>query len=745
MVAHSFKILQAQGGGAEFSEGRLALSLFKSLKNVSTASLDANRILANKIAQQIARKVALRQHAGSDSIEYAHWLGVLKEHLKDSDLLEPALRGKMLEPLDAKLKKKGLSFRYNKKHTLDTDQWLRLFDDYQKRYEFSGQIDRNSLLAAVLCGGTEAFLNSLIEAHVNLARAGQNGALDIAKALLIELVFLKRYGVSLLTDGSAVLNNEIGLALSRLGLATQSGASWKNSFFIKILNHDCVKLLFRVEFSGIAYLYGIGLKSLFFIERFALLALELASTQKDALDVFEAQLNSRLVFSESFLKPLGGESSCCQEWGIRISDSLEGIFQSLSVVANVSKLGGSISVDLNALRATGAAVGELGHRSGGVLPVLKLLAETVSMLALPGYEKMHVRVFLDIWHPDWESFIRFSETAPKEMRFAIGLPDCFMKTVASGGVWHYAPAAHCQRLALKRGKALEEDLLSGDGLSEPAGGALDRLVSSVAKTKKTSLIFTDVLFNYDQLDEKPLLGPRLAAFVTPSRPDTLQGVIEAGLCIDHLSPKQASSLMLLTARVLTKRLRVENTLGFSAHYSIGLCGKAIKPEDLLETLSALAQKTLKQKKQNKGVQSFWAAGNPQRSKIDFLRKERGGLLTVKPMPMLTVFPPNGDPSIRLALSSREECLWITGGRPVFLNDSEFSVIPQFGPSHGPIPTPIEKKGAALSDLIERVGQWQSVVEQSISWDCIGVTGGGDKIKAIIQKAWVSGVAAIRRI
>jgi ribonucleoside-diphosphate reductase alpha chain len=138
-------------------------------------------------------------------------------------------------------------------------------------------------------------------------------------------------------------------------------------------------------------------------------------------------------------KSYGQLSSCFID---TLDDSLQGIFDSNTDIANLSKNGGGIGVYLGKVRSRGSDI--RGHKgaSSGVLPWMKQLNNTAVSVDQLGNRKGAIAAYLDVWHKDIYSFLD-SKLNNGDERYrthdlfhGVCLPDLFMEQVEKRGEWY---------------------------------------------------------------------------------------------------------------------------------------------------------------------------------------------------------------------------------------------------------------------------------------------------------------------
>lgn len=164
-------------------------------------------------------------------------------------------------------------------------------------------------------------------------------------------------------------------------------------------------------------------------------------------------------------KPHGQLSSCFVD---TVEDSLQGIYNSNTDVANLSKYGGGIGVYMGKIRARGSSIRGFKGASSGVLPWIKQLNNTAVSVDQLGQRQGAIAVYLDVWHRDIYTFLDLKLNNGDERLRAhdiftgVCLPDLFMEQVAVRGDW-YLFDPHEVRTVM--GYSLEDfyDETRGDG------------------------------------------------------------------------------------------------------------------------------------------------------------------------------------------------------------------------------------------------------------------------------------------
>lgn len=124
-----------------------------------------------------------------------------------------------------------------------------------------------------------------------------------------------------------------------------------------------------------------------------------------------------------------------------MDDSLDSIFFNINTVAQISKNGGGVGLNLSRIRAAGSEIKGIPNASGGILPWIKILNDTAVAVNQLGKRAGAVTVAVDIWHLDIPDFLEMQTETGDQRKKAydifpqIVIPDLFMKRVEGRGEW----------------------------------------------------------------------------------------------------------------------------------------------------------------------------------------------------------------------------------------------------------------------------------------------------------------------
>ncbi|KAJ2611249.1 ribonucleotide-diphosphate reductase subunit rnr1 [Coemansia sp. RSA 1804] len=132
-------------------------------------------------------------------------------------------------------------------------------------------------------------------------------------------------------------------------------------------------------------------------------------------------------------------------------DSIEGIYDTLKVCAQISKNAGGIGLHVSNIRATGSYIAGTNGTSNGLVPMLRVFNNTARYVDQGGNKRPGAfAVYLEPWHADVFAFLDLrknhgkEEVRARDLFYALWIPDLFMKRVIDGGKWslfcpHEAP------------------------------------------------------------------------------------------------------------------------------------------------------------------------------------------------------------------------------------------------------------------------------------------------------------------
>merc|ERR1719237_1832239 len=125
-----------------------------------------------------------------------------------------------------------------------------------------------------------------------------------------------------------------------------------------------------------------------------------------------------------------------------MSDSIDGIFGTLTRCASISKNAGGIGVAISNIRAGGSYIRGTNGTSNGLVPLLRNYNETARYVEQGGGKrKGSFAMYLEPWHADVFDFLEMRKNHGKEEQrardlfYALWIPDLFMQRVKENGEW----------------------------------------------------------------------------------------------------------------------------------------------------------------------------------------------------------------------------------------------------------------------------------------------------------------------
>ena len=145
------------------------------------------------------------------------------------------------------------------------------------------------------------------------------------------------------------------------------------------------------------------------------------------------------------------------------SDSIKGIYNTLSDCAAISKWAGGIGLHVHNIRASGSHIRGTNGTSNGLVPMLRVFNNTARYVDQGG-GKRHgsFAIYLEPWHGDIFEFLEMKKNhGDEEMRardlfYALWIPDLFMKRVAQNADWTLMCPDACPGLSDCYGEKFEQ-------------------------------------------------------------------------------------------------------------------------------------------------------------------------------------------------------------------------------------------------------------------------------------------------
>jgi ribonucleoside-diphosphate reductase alpha chain len=137
---------------------------------------------------------------------------------------------------------------------------------------------------------------------------------------------------------------------------------------------------------------------------------------------------------------LYSQMSSCYLLGIH-EDSLDNIFDTMKVVARISKFGGGIGMHIHSVRGKNAPIKSTNGTSDGILPMLKTYNEIAQYVNQSGRRRGSIAVYMEPHHPDILAFLDLKRPSGDEslrarhLFLGLWISDLFMERVQEGKNW----------------------------------------------------------------------------------------------------------------------------------------------------------------------------------------------------------------------------------------------------------------------------------------------------------------------
>jgi ribonucleoside-diphosphate reductase alpha chain len=156
---------------------------------------------------------------------------------------------------------------------------------------------------------------------------------------------------------------------------------------------------------------------------------------------------------------LGNLSSC---FLLGTNDSVDGIFKTMSDVAQISKVGGGIGIHIDNIRSKGSIIRGTNGHSDGIIPMLKVYNEISTYINQSGKRKGSFAIYLSPSHPDILEFLDLRKNQGSEslrardLFYAMWIPDLFMEQLKIDGDWYLMDPDECPGLNDNYGENYEK-------------------------------------------------------------------------------------------------------------------------------------------------------------------------------------------------------------------------------------------------------------------------------------------------
>ena len=184
-------------------------------------------------------------------------------------------------------------------------------------------------------------------------------------------------------------------------------------------------------------------------------------------------------------------------------DNIEGIFDTYSEMAMLSKFGGGIGWDWTGIRSMGSFIDGHKNAAGGTVPFLKITNDIAIAVDQLGTRKGAIAVYMEPWHVDINDFLDLKKNSGEERRRAhdlfpaLWLNDLFMQRVQEDAIWTLFDPYDCKELTNLYGEEFNKryiELEEDDSILKEKLKAKDlwkKILTSYFETGSPFLCFKD--------------------------------------------------------------------------------------------------------------------------------------------------------------------------------------------------------------------------------------------------------------
>jgi len=143
-------------------------------------------------------------------------------------------------------------------------------------------------------------------------------------------------------------------------------------------------------------------------------------------------------------------------------DSIEGIYNTLSDCAQISKYSGGIGLHIHNIRAKGSHISGTNGKTDGIIPMLRVYNSTARYVNQSGKRNGSFAIYIEPWHADIEDFLELKknhgdeELKARDLFYALWIPDLFMERVKENNKWSYFCPHECVGLSDVYGENFKE-------------------------------------------------------------------------------------------------------------------------------------------------------------------------------------------------------------------------------------------------------------------------------------------------
>ena len=145
------------------------------------------------------------------------------------------------------------------------------------------------------------------------------------------------------------------------------------------------------------------------------------------------------------------------------SDSIQGIYNTLTDCAKISKWAGGIGMHIHNIRGRNSRIRGTNGKSNGIVPMLRVFNNTARYVDQGGGRRQgSFAIYLEPWHSDIEDFLEMKknhgdeEARARDLFYALWIPDLFMERVEKDEQWTLMCPDTCRGLSDCYGETFNE-------------------------------------------------------------------------------------------------------------------------------------------------------------------------------------------------------------------------------------------------------------------------------------------------
>lgn len=147
---------------------------------------------------------------------------------------------------------------------------------------------------------------------------------------------------------------------------------------------------------------------------------------------------------------------------LNMEDSINGIYETLSDAAKISKWSGGIGVHTSNIRSKSSMIRGTNGESSGIIPMIQVYNSTARYVNQGGRRNGAIAMYLEPWHADVFNFCELrkntgrEEERARDMFLALWVCDLFMERVLTNGKWSLMCPDECSGLTTTYGQEFNE-------------------------------------------------------------------------------------------------------------------------------------------------------------------------------------------------------------------------------------------------------------------------------------------------